>query len=263
MVLQDQFIPHPVCHSGMKLLTIVQNHGSRHTSAAQINKSISVMWTLLTVRCILFLSLIYHRILGRLRSLRDGPSRWSANLLTGSSVVRTRPLPLDPPLSRLGQPGSIPALMQPSGGITVRHRKDATVERFFVVNIPSNGTLLGIKTLKDNNPTHTALFAGEHLDVPTRTTLNGLYLQTQSYLLFVNVLHEGCLIFQQVRVTFRTLFSVQHRSDVTSLRCLTVMPPEGSTRAGILPSCPILDRDGSRGRGRVRTTDLPVSKFAL
>ncbi|KER27564.1 hypothetical protein T265_05383 [Opisthorchis viverrini] len=35
------------------------------------------------------------------------------------------------PLSRLGQPGSIPALVQPSGGMTARHRKSATAERFF------------------------------------------------------------------------------------------------------------------------------------
>ncbi|KAG5448289.1 hypothetical protein CSKR_110460 [Clonorchis sinensis] len=28
----------------------------------------------------------------------------------------------------------------------------------------------------------------------------------------------------------------------TALRCLTAMPPEGCTRAGILPGCPSLDR---------------------
>ncbi|KER27589.1 hypothetical protein T265_05405 [Opisthorchis viverrini] len=33
-------------------------------------------------------------------------------------------------LSRLGQPGSIPALVQPSGGMAVRLRKDATTNRF-------------------------------------------------------------------------------------------------------------------------------------
>ncbi|KAG5444119.1 hypothetical protein CSKR_101605 [Clonorchis sinensis] len=33
---------------------------------------------------------------------------------------------------RLGQPGSIPALMLPSGVMAVRHRKDATAERFTV-----------------------------------------------------------------------------------------------------------------------------------
>ncbi|KER22615.1 hypothetical protein T265_09321 [Opisthorchis viverrini] len=34
------------------------------------------------------------------------------------------------PLSRLGQPGSILALVLPSGGMAVRHRKGATAERF-------------------------------------------------------------------------------------------------------------------------------------
>ncbi|KER33035.1 hypothetical protein T265_12674, partial [Opisthorchis viverrini] len=35
------------------------------------------------------------------------------------------------PLSRLRRPGSIPALVQPSGRMAVRHRKGATAERFF------------------------------------------------------------------------------------------------------------------------------------
>ncbi|KAG5448283.1 hypothetical protein CSKR_110464 [Clonorchis sinensis] len=35
------------------------------------------------------------------------------------------------PLPRLGQPGSIPALVLPSGGMAARHRKGATAERFF------------------------------------------------------------------------------------------------------------------------------------
>ncbi|KAG5446508.1 hypothetical protein CSKR_101471 [Clonorchis sinensis] len=35
------------------------------------------------------------------------------------------------PLSRLGQPGSISALVLPSGGMAARHRKGATAERFF------------------------------------------------------------------------------------------------------------------------------------
>ncbi|KAG5446370.1 hypothetical protein CSKR_110252 [Clonorchis sinensis] len=35
------------------------------------------------------------------------------------------------PLSRLGQPGNIPALMLPSGGMAARHRKGVTAEQFF------------------------------------------------------------------------------------------------------------------------------------
>ncbi|KAG5444711.1 Sodium-coupled monocarboxylate transporter 2 [Clonorchis sinensis] len=45
------------------------------------------------------------------------------------------------PLSRLGQPGSIPALVQLSGGMAFRRRKGATTERFFS---SSGGTLLGL-----------------------------------------------------------------------------------------------------------------------
>ncbi|KAG5441968.1 hypothetical protein CSKR_110773 [Clonorchis sinensis] len=37
------------------------------------------------------------------------------------------------PLSGLEQPGSIPALVLPSDGLTARHRKGVTVERFFVL----------------------------------------------------------------------------------------------------------------------------------
>ncbi|KAG5452304.1 hypothetical protein CSKR_106733 [Clonorchis sinensis] len=56
----------------------------------------------------------------------------SANLLTGRSVVRTPPPPLDFPLSRLGQPDSIPALVLPSGCMAVRHRKGVTAERLLL-----------------------------------------------------------------------------------------------------------------------------------
>ncbi|KAG5448873.1 hypothetical protein CSKR_109577, partial [Clonorchis sinensis] len=36
-------------------------------------------------------------------------------------------------LSRLGQPGSIPALILPLGGVAARHRKSFTAEQFFLV----------------------------------------------------------------------------------------------------------------------------------
>ncbi|KAG5452982.1 hypothetical protein CSKR_110347 [Clonorchis sinensis] len=35
-------------------------------------------------------------------------------------------------LSRFGQPGSIPTLVLPSGGMAARHRKGVTAERFFI-----------------------------------------------------------------------------------------------------------------------------------
>ncbi|KER27576.1 hypothetical protein T265_05394 [Opisthorchis viverrini] len=49
----------------------------------------------------------------------------------------------------------------------------------------------------------------------------------------------------------------ENRLAVPPFRCLAAMPPEGSTRAGILPK----PRQGkSRHRGRVRTTDVPKKK---
>ncbi|KER33407.1 hypothetical protein T265_00718 [Opisthorchis viverrini] len=45
------------------------------------------------------------------------------------------------PLSRLGQPGSIPALVLPSGDMAARHRKGATAERFYLYEIKAAGIL--------------------------------------------------------------------------------------------------------------------------
>ncbi|KER23319.1 hypothetical protein T265_08765 [Opisthorchis viverrini] len=49
-----------------------------------------------------------------------------AQVVRGSSPTSATRLPL----SRLGQPGSIPALVLPSGGMAARHRKGATAEGF-------------------------------------------------------------------------------------------------------------------------------------
>ncbi|KAG5441470.1 hypothetical protein CSKR_109828 [Clonorchis sinensis] len=38
------------------------------------------------------------------------------------------------PLSKLGQPDNIPALMLPCGGMAARHRKGVTAERFYFDN---------------------------------------------------------------------------------------------------------------------------------
>ncbi|KER24022.1 hypothetical protein T265_14513, partial [Opisthorchis viverrini] len=71
---------------------------------------------------------VFSFILNRLRSptrrflswyTSDGSSGRKVRVSNPTSVSRL-------PLSRLGQPGSIPALMQPSGGTTVRHRMGAT-----------------------------------------------------------------------------------------------------------------------------------------
>ncbi|KAG5454078.1 hypothetical protein CSKR_112622 [Clonorchis sinensis] len=57
---------------------------------------------------------------------KDGASGWSANLLVrDSNPTSASRLPL----SRFGQPGSISALVLPSGGMAARHRKGVTAER--------------------------------------------------------------------------------------------------------------------------------------
>ncbi|KER26134.1 LOW QUALITY PROTEIN: hypothetical protein T265_14065 [Opisthorchis viverrini] len=66
--------------------------------------------------------------------IRDEMVQVSANLLTARFAVRTRPLP------RLGQPGSSPALLLPSGGMAVKHRKSATAVRFGTTKTLRNTT---------------------------------------------------------------------------------------------------------------------------
>ncbi|KER24500.1 hypothetical protein T265_14416, partial [Opisthorchis viverrini] len=56
--------------------------------------------------------------------------KWLECEFTDRKVRGSNPTSISqPPLSRLGQPGSIPALMQLSGGMAVRHQKGATAER--------------------------------------------------------------------------------------------------------------------------------------
>ncbi|KER29457.1 hypothetical protein T265_03923 [Opisthorchis viverrini] len=57
------------------------------------------------------------------------------------------------------------------------------------------------------------------------------------------------------------LMAIIHYSAVTPFRRLAVMPPEGRTRAGILPSCPNLDRGSPEAE--VRFEPLPVSKVVF
>ncbi|KER19984.1 hypothetical protein T265_11371 [Opisthorchis viverrini] len=61
----------------------------------------------------------------------------------------------------------------------------------------------------------------------------------------------------------QTLNRRKTRSVVALFRCLAAMPSKGSTRAGILPGCPSLNRGSREAEVRFRTTDIPISKFAL
>ncbi|KAG5453153.1 hypothetical protein CSKR_106980 [Clonorchis sinensis] len=116
-------------------------------------------------------------------------------------------------LSRLGQPGSIPALVLPSGGMTVRHRKGATAEQFrFVLNVSEKSD----RCLK-------------------------MFKEAQMTDLSIHIARKDHSVIFRTYGTMRWL----SLSAVAPFRCLTAMPPEGSARAGILPGCPSLDR-GSR-----------------
>ncbi|KAG5445103.1 hypothetical protein CSKR_104003, partial [Clonorchis sinensis] len=56
--------------------------------------------------------------------------KWLECEFTDQKICGSNPISASRlPLSRLGQPGSIPVLVLPSGGMTVRHRKGATAER--------------------------------------------------------------------------------------------------------------------------------------
>ncbi|KAG5451768.1 hypothetical protein CSKR_109197 [Clonorchis sinensis] len=58
--------------------------------------------------------------------------KWLEREFADRKVCRSNPTSASRlPLSRLEQPDSIPALVQPPGGMAVRHRKGTTAERFF------------------------------------------------------------------------------------------------------------------------------------
>ncbi|KAG5450072.1 hypothetical protein CSKR_111215, partial [Clonorchis sinensis] len=64
---------------------------------------------------------------------RSEMAQWSEREFTDRKVRGSNPTSAPRlPLSRLGQPDSIPALVLPSGGMTARHRKGATAERSFI-----------------------------------------------------------------------------------------------------------------------------------
>ncbi|KAG5450463.1 hypothetical protein CSKR_105125 [Clonorchis sinensis] len=59
-------------------------------------------------------------------------TQWLQSEFTARKVLGSNPTSASRlPLSRLGQPVSIPALVHPSDGMAARHRKGVTAERFF------------------------------------------------------------------------------------------------------------------------------------
>ncbi|KAG5444602.1 hypothetical protein CSKR_100705 [Clonorchis sinensis] len=83
---------------------------------------------------------------GALKSRKATNADWKVRGSNPTSASRL-------PLSRLGQPGSIPALVSPSGGVAVRHRKCATAERFF----HCFGAYRGVASLIFRDLTHAML----------------------------------------------------------------------------------------------------------
>ncbi|KAG5453775.1 hypothetical protein CSKR_113832 [Clonorchis sinensis] len=144
-------------------------------------------------------------------------------------------------LSGLGQPGIILALVLPSGGMAVRHRKGATAERFGTELCTTN-----IAQLLRREPTDQKVRGSNR--TPTSRLLPARL--EQSGWNSANMLPSGGVTAKHRKIR-RERLAIQgcnkkkdNRSTVTPFRCLAVMPSEGSTKTGILPGCPSLDRGG-------------------
>ncbi|KER27792.1 hypothetical protein T265_05220 [Opisthorchis viverrini] len=123
------------------------------------------------------------------RSLKWLEHKFADQKVRGSNPTSASRLPL----SRPGRPGSIPALVLPSGSMAVRHRKGVTAERFKATVQPRPDSALPATS------------------------------------------------YQSIDSLTYTKISDAH--SLAPFRYLAAMPPEGSTRAGILPGCPSLDRE--------------------
>ncbi|KAG5455256.1 hypothetical protein CSKR_106438, partial [Clonorchis sinensis] len=139
------------------------------------------------------------------------------------------------PLSRLGQPGSIPAPMLPLGYIAVRHQKGATAERFSSLSLDCS--CLNMDSLVVSQPS--CFLRREFADRKVR----GSNPTSVSRLLLSRLGKVGSISALVLSLDSTAARFV--RSAAAPLRRPNAMPPEGSTRAGILPGCPSLDR-GSR-----------------
>ncbi|KER22235.1 hypothetical protein T265_09626 [Opisthorchis viverrini] len=81
--------------------------------------------------------------------------KWLEPEFTGQKVRGSNPTSATRlPLSRLGQPGSIPALVLPSGSMAARHRKDVTAERFLFTYNPlsDKSTRISLSTPRLGQP---------------------------------------------------------------------------------------------------------------
>ncbi|KER33353.1 hypothetical protein T265_00679 [Opisthorchis viverrini] len=155
----------------------------------------------------------------RLLKPRQGKSRGRGRVRTtdppfrGSNPTSATRLPL----SRLGQPGSIQALVLPSGGVAARRRKGAIAERFL-----SFFDRTGFVPLAPLAHRWTCYAKSGNV---SKFSSDGLTVLSCSPI-----------------VNRKPLTMEKNHSAVATFRLLAVMPHEG---AGILPGCPSIDR-GSR-----------------
>ncbi|KER34038.1 hypothetical protein T265_00223 [Opisthorchis viverrini] len=80
-----------------------------------------------------------HAPLAHLLGCTPTSRKWLEREFTDRNVHGSNPISASRICpSRLGRPGSIPALVPPSAGIAARYQKGATAERFFCLINPSN-----------------------------------------------------------------------------------------------------------------------------
>ncbi|KAG5441164.1 hypothetical protein CSKR_102740, partial [Clonorchis sinensis] len=160
-------------------------------------------------------------------------AQWLERKFTGRKVRGSNPTSASRfPLSRLGQPDSIPAFVLPSG-VVFWGKKALCLEREFTD-----------RKVRSSNPTSALRLLLSRLEeLGSRPVL---------------MIPSGGV-------------GVGHRKAVTPFRGLAAMPPKGSARAEILPGCPSLDR-GSReaevgfGPRTLRSLKIlrqPTTAFAL
>ncbi|KER27277.1 hypothetical protein T265_05678 [Opisthorchis viverrini] len=220
-------------------------------------------------------------------------------------MVRTRTLASRLPLSRLGRPGSTPALVQPVGGMAVRNRKGATAERVFCrqLNVlhqaasccsplryrdiaihrltwnPAESLVCDVSRQPNVLRQTTSCFRRYDIrDIAIHLRCVDISLIPFQYLLcwrlfFVNEDATAAFVnrqganFSPIEYSGNASREAEVGFEPRTSRCSTLLVPschatrrkhEGWDTARLLTR----RQRKSRGGGRIRTTDLPVSKFA-
>ncbi|KAG5441065.1 hypothetical protein CSKR_105653 [Clonorchis sinensis] len=190
--------------------------------------------------------------------------KWLERELTDRKVRGSNPTSASRlPLSRLGQPGSIPALVQPSGGMAVRHRKGATAERLIYpddnfsqrricsnsyprILEPTPPTLRRWWSLCDAVALRailTRISVSYCLSLLKRYWTNDEHRITVTYTEMRSFVHKY-LSFSRSKSSFAMLFfwmNIIIKDSNISVDTDASLPYHGCTRAGILPGRPHLD----------------------